>query len=51
MGGEGGHYFSETGGRMMYLELEVGDTLYLHCGECHIVNSINFCVKLDYPIM
>ena len=43
MGGEGGHYFSETGGRF--------GVAGAGGGECHIVNSINFCVKYDYPIM
>ena len=41
----------ETGGRQMYLELEVGDTVHLHCNDCFIVSIIHFCVKLDYPIM
>ena len=41
----------ETGGRQMYVELNLGDTLHLHCNECFIVSVIHFCVKLDYPLM
>ena len=39
----------ETGGRMLFIRLEVGDTLHIQCDYCVDIRNIIFCVKLDKP--
>ena len=41
----------ETGGRQMYLELQLGDTVHLHCNQCFFLSVVHFCVKLDFPFI
>ena len=39
----------ETGGRTLFIRLEVDDNIHIHCEHCLDIRNIIFCVKLDKP--